>query len=234
MELLEKAKKYIDIKKFIKLILIFLLFYYSYLFKKIPIFLFNIDKNNISNSERILLMVFAEICNLIILLIIYRKDLIKYVKKMKKNFLKTIDNSFGYYVIGLIGMMVTNILLNILFNGTGAENEKIVQNLINTSPLIMLIDAGIIAPIVEELTFRKTFMDTFKTKWLFILTSGIFFGLLHISENTNNLVDFLYFIPYASLGISFAYMDYKEKSVIPSVIMHMMHNTILILLSILF
>ena len=90
MNLLEKVKKYIDIKNFIKLILVFILFYYSYLFKKIPIFLFNIDKNNISNSERILLMVFAEICNLIILLIIYRKDLIKYVKKMKnkKEFFK--------------------------------------------------------------------------------------------------------------------------------------------------
>ena len=144
------------------------------------------------------------------------------------------DTSFSYYVIGLIGMMVTNILLNTLFKGNGAENEKIVQSLIDTSPYIMLIDAGIIAPIVEELTFRKSFMDVFKTKWLFILTSGIFFGLLHISNNTDTLVDFLYFIPYASLGISFAYMDYKEKSVIPSVIMHMMHNTILILLSILF
>ncbi len=230
--MINKVEKIIDLKKLIKLIIIFIIFYCNKYLKYIPIIILNMKRKNINFETEILLSVFASIVTLIILLIIYRKDLKKYVKEIKNNFYKKIDKSFKYYLLGLLGMIITNIIVTNVFKGSGAGNEKLVQEMINTLPLLMLIDAGIIAPIIEELVFRKAFMDAFKNKWLFILLSSTIFGLLHVISIADNLIDYLYFIPYTSLGIALAYMDTKENNVIPSIIMHMGHNTFLIILSI--
>ena len=103
--------------------------------------------------------------------------------------------------------------------------------MIDVAPIIMLITAGIIGPINEELIFRKCFKNILKNKWFFILISGIVFGYLHVS-GANSLNQFLYIIPYSSLGIAFATTYYKTNTVFSSIFVHMLHNTILTLISI--
>lgn len=228
-----KSNKYININNLIKLILLFILFYFSKLFQYIPIIILNINTKKIMPETRILLNLFSNLVLLVILLIIYRKALKNYFKKMKKNLFKTLDNSLKYYLLGVFGMIITNLLIAFLFKETGADNEKIVQSMITSSPYIMFLTAGIIGPIIEELVFRKAFMDAFTSKWLFILTSGFIFGTMHVIGTSSTLFGYLYLIPYASLGLSFAYMDYKEDNILPSIMMHIVHNSLLITLSIL-
>ena len=105
--------------------------------------------------------------------------------------------------------------------------------MITTLPILMLINAGIIAPIIEELTFRKAFKNVFQNKWVFILSSGLIFGGLHVITSFSTPLELLYIIPYSSLGISFAYMYYKTNTIYTSISMHIIHNTVLTLLSIL-
>ena len=135
-------------------------------------------------------------------------------------------------MIGLVGMMISNILIMTIFKSGGANNEQAVQNMINIAPLLMIIDAGIIAPIIEEILFRKTFKNVIKSKLTFILIAGIFFGYLHVASATT-LSQFIYIIPYSSLGISLAMMYAKTDTVFTSICMHALHNTILTLFSIL-
>lgn len=226
-----KINKYINYKNLIKLVILFCLFYFSKLFQYIPIIIFNINLEKISDQTVILLSTFSNLCLLTILLIIYRKDLKEYAKKIKKNIFKSLDNSLKYYLLGVLGMMVTNILITLIFSGNGSDNEQLVQSMITASPYIMLLNAGILGPIIEELVFRKAFIDCFKTKWLFILTSSIIFGTMHVISTATTLSGYLYLIPYACLGLSFAYMDYQEKNILPSIGMHMIHNSILVILS---
>lgn len=228
-----KLNKYINVKNLIKLIILFFLFYFSKIFQYIPIIIFNMNIKTLTPEIKILLNLFSHLFLLVILLIIYRKDLKEDFKKMKKNIFKTLDNSIKYYLLGILGMIVSNILIAVLFKENGADNERLVQNMITSAPYIMLITAGIIGPIIEELIFRKTFMDAFKSKWLFILTSGFIFGSMHVIGTSSNLIGYLYFIPYASLGLSFAYMDYEENNIFPSIIMHIIHNSLLVMISIL-
>lgn len=228
-----KLNKYINIKNLIKLIILFLLFYFSKIFQYIPIIIFNMNIKTLTPEVKILLNLFSHLFLLVILLIIYRKDLKVYFKRMKKNIFKTLDNSLKYYLLGILGMIITNLLIAFLFKESGADNERLVQNMITSSPYIMLITAGIIGPIIEELIFRKAFMDAFKSKWLFILLSGLIFGAMHVIGTSSNLSGYLYLIPYASLGLSFAYMDYEENNVLPSIIMHIIHNSLLVMISIL-
>ncbi len=97
----------------------------------------------------------------------------------------------------------------------------------------MFITAGILAPIVEELTFRKAIGGIFKNKWLFCFISGLIFGLLHVLGNASSWYEYLYVISYGGLGFFFAYAYQETGTIFTSISMHMLHNSLLILLSVL-
>ena len=104
--------------------------------------------------------------------------------------------------------------------------------MISALPWAMLIDAGLLAPFTEEIVFRKSFRNVFGKGKLFVLLSGLVFGGLHVISATNP-IGYLYIIPYSCLGIAFALMYNKTDSIYASIFMHMFHNTVLTLLSIL-
>lgn len=225
-----KINKFINVKELLKGILIFILFYFSSLFQLIPITLFNIKR---TTSNSIILSTFSNICLLIILIIIYRRELIKEFKLFKKNLLENLDTGIKYWLIGLLVMMISNIIITYILGLNQAQNEQAVQKMINKMPIMMLITAGFIAPITEEITFRKTFKNMFLNKYLFIILSGLVFGSMHVITSYSNPLELLYIIPYGSLGMAFAAMYYKTDTIYTSISMHMLHNTILTLVSIL-
>lgn len=212
---------------------VILIFWYSIFWQYLAVFLLHIDSNNLTNTTQVLLSTFASIMTMILLILIYRKDLKKDFSKFKKDFGSYLDIGFKYWFIGLSVMLISNFILNFVFKTGGANNEKAVQEMINTIPAVMLLTAGFIGPFNEEIVFRKTLKDIFKNKWLFALVSFILFGGAHVVSSATCLLDYLYIIPYGALGASFALADYEADNVWPSIVMHMMHNTILVLISIL-
>lgn len=216
----------------VKGIAVFFLFYYSAYIQLIPIALFNLDVHNISDSLNVLLSCFSNIVLAIILWFIYRKELKKEWDIFKSNTLENVDTMVKYWVIGLVCMMASNILINMIFKTGQAENEQAVQNMITALPWAMLIDAGILAPFIEEIVFRKCFKNVFKKGLVFVLISGLVFGGMHV-VTSSSIVGYLFIIPYSCLGISFALMYDKTNSVFTSVFAHMLHNTLLTLISIL-
>lgn len=218
------------LKRIGKLLLIFCLFECSRYLQLIPIWLFRIKK--ITPEINVLLSCFSNLILLMILFFIYRIDLRKDWKHFKKSFNKSIDSCFKYWFLGLFGMMVSNILINTVLKLGQADNEQIVQSMISTLPIVMLINAGIIAPIIEELLFRKAFKDAIQSKWKFIIISSLVFGFMHVVVATS-FIDLIFFIPYTCLGLAFAYMYCDTDSIFTSILAHMLHNTILILISIL-
>lgn len=230
---MEKIKNKISFKQVLQSLFVFLLFYYSSYFQLIPILIFNLDLDKINNAAKIYLSMFSNIMVIGTLFFIYRKSLLLEWKKFKTKFLQNIDVGFRYWFLGLMGMSISNIIITFLLKGGGATNEKMVQDMITTLPFIMLLNAGILAPILEELTFRKAFREALPNKWIFILASGLVFGGLHVITSFQTPLELLYIIPYSSLGVAFAFMYDKTDTVFTSIIMHMIHNTVLTLLSIL-
>ena len=129
-------------------------------------------------------------------------------------------------------MMLSNFILTFFFKSGGANNEKIVQKLISSLPWLMAIDAGVIAPFNEEIVFRKTLKDIFDNKYIFVFLSVLLFGGAHVFSSAETVLDYLYIIPYGALGGAFACTYYKTNTIFPSMFMHMIHNTVLVLLSI--
>ena len=212
-------------------LLTFLIFYFSSYFQVIPIALFGIDVNNYTTGDLAIVNTFTDLILVLILVILYFKELKKEFKAFKDSWKLSMDTAFKYWFIGLMIMCISNIAIGIITNLNTSSNEAAVQTLVNSTPYLMLFTAGILAPIAEELTFRKGVSKIFKNKWVYATASGLIFGLLHVI-GSGNILEYLYVIPYGSLGFFFALTYYDTKSIYPSIIMHAIHNSALILLSI--
>ena len=221
-----------DYKPLIKLSLVLLLFYTSSLFSIIPIYLFNIDINNCNTTLYNILRILPNIGQALVLFFMYKKEIANDFKNFRKNFGQYSDIAIKYWIIGFIIMFITNMIIANITPSKIATNEEGVREIIKAIPLVSVVILGFVAPFSEEIIFRKSFKDAIKTKWVFILTSGFVFGLLHVITSFDYLYDLLYVIPYSSLGIAFALIYYRTNNVFSSIFVHALHNTILVILNI--
>ena len=219
-------------KPVIYLTIVLLIFYCSSLFALIPIALFNIDIETCSDIVYNTLRVIPNIGQAILLIILYRKVIKKDLLDFKKNFGEYSDIAIKYWILGFLGMMVSNFIINIYSPVEMAANEQGVREIIDAVPILSLFSICLFAPVAEELIFRKSFKDCFNNKWLFVLISGFAFGFLHVIGSFGSLYELLYIVPYASLGIAFAMIYHKTNNIFSSIFVHCMHNTILVLLNI--
>ena len=225
----EDFKKY---KYIIKAILIFIFSYFvlDYAFSYT---LYYLRVKELSGPMLVILNALKNIILLFILFLIYRKDLIRDWDKFRANVFDNLDEGIKYWFLGLVGMVASNLIINFVFKGGQAGNEQAVQDYIKYLPWLMLINVGFLGPMVEELVFRKTFKDAIKNKWLFIIISGLIFGGMHVVGSYTGLVDLLFIIPYSCLGFAFAAAYYNTDTIFTSITLHMIHNTILTVTSIL-
>ena len=225
----EDFKKY---KYIIKAILIFIFSYFvlDYAFSYT---LYYLKVKELSGPMLVILNALKNIILLFILFLIYRKDLIRDWDKFRANVFDNLDEGIKYWFLGLVGMVASNLIINFVFKGGQAGNEQAVQDYIKYLPWLMLINVGFLGPMVEELVFRKTFRDAIKNKWLFIIISGLIFGGMHVVGSYTTITDLLFIIPYSCLGFAFAAAYYNTDTIFTSITLHMIHNTILTVTSIL-
>ena len=213
-------------------ILIFLLFNYSWIFQLIPVLAFNLDVENISDKTSVMLTSFSSLCLAISLFFIYRKCIIDEFKKFKNKFWDNFDIGVKCWFFGLLAMIIFNTLIVKVFSGGGAANEEAVQSMISTLPWLMLINAGFLAPFNEEFVFRKSIKSVFTNRWFYAGVSGLLFGLAHVLGQTTVWTDWLYILPYGSLGFAFAISYDKTDSIFTPILFHTIHNVVLIIISI--
>lgn len=220
-------------KIILRSLFIFIFFELSKYLQWIPVKIFNMDLSKITISTKALLTLFSSFIVLIIIFLIYMKDIVKDFKKFKNNFLKCVDTATKYWFLGLGIMISSNIILNLFLKAGGANNEQAVQSLISGAPWLMLILTGVIAPFNEEFVFRKALKDPIKSKWLFVITSALLFGGAHVISSATTFLDYMYIIPYGALGGAFALAYYDTDTIFSSIFMHMVHNTVLTIISVL-
>ena len=136
-------------------------------------------------------------------------------------------SQFNYWFIGVVIMIISNMIISYFNNGGTSNNEESIRIFLEKSPVVAVIGIAILGPVIEELVFRKSFKDVFKNKWVYLFSSGIIFGALHvIMSPINSFVDYLYLIPYCSMGIAVAYMYYDTDNIMTSITMHIFHNSL--------
>ncbi len=161
-----------------------------------------------------------------ILVLIYFPELKKEFNLFKSNVGNSFDNGFKYWLIGLLIMLISNVILNyFVFKGNIAANEELNRQAILNNPLwYTVLSVGFLAPIMEELIFRKALDKVFNHAIFYCFFSGFFFGFAHVLADLSSALNLLYIIPYGSLGFVFALMDKKTNTVFTSMLMHSIHN----------
>ena len=227
---MEKTKKIFNNNIF-RFIVVCLVFYYGRYTQYIPIYLFNLKKGTVNSS--LILSLFSNAVEFLFLLWFFRKDLKVDFSKFKKNIKSNLDIGFKYWVIGVLLMFFSNLLIISILPNIDSQNEVMVQKMIDSMPWVMFINTAILGPFIEEMVFRRGFRLIIKNKWTFVLISGLVFGLMHIIFSFSNVYEFVLMFPYAFVGCSYALSYYETDSIFTPITMHMLHNGILTLLSIL-
>ena len=167
-----------------------------------------------------------------IIFIMFEDELKKAWIDLKKNHMSYFSKNLKYYLIGLIIMMSSNLLINLL-GGDLAQNETSIRDQFQFAPIFTFISGVFLAPILEESIFRLGFRNMIKNNYLFIIISGLVFGSLHLLAGVDMHLLFLYLLSYSSFGIIFAYIFVKTNNIFVSTGFHLMHNGILMSLQVL-
>ena len=119
------------------------------------------------------------------------------------------------YTSNLVGTMITMIIG--VLKGTPVNND-LIEVATNTNLLTNFIYMVILAPILEELIFRKLIVDKTRRygEGIAILLSGLMFGLFH-----GNLSQFMY---ACVIGFLFAFIYVRTGNIKISILMHAIIN----------
>ena len=162
----------------------------------------------------------------LLLILIFYKELKREFALFKNSIKKMLSKGFKWYFLGICLLIAINLVLTTKLGGI-SDNEIGVREYIYNHPLLALMSVMIIAPLSEEIIFRKSVMRTTNNKYIGSIISGVLFGLAHVISYVGaDPVKLLYLLPYAALGFVFAMMDYENKNLFPSVAYHSIHNTV--------
>ncbi len=224
-------------KNTIKGLIVFLLFFTFNYLSDIPFKLLKIDINSINIWIKQIYLILFQLVNVFILFCIYKKELKDKFKDFKSNYKKYFNENIKYWLFALAIMYASNLIIGMLkYRLTGSittsANEESIRQTLTQAPLYTFIAAAIIAPIIEELTFRKSLRNIFRSKTLFIILSSFIFGGLHVFNADTTLFDLLYLIPYCAPGVAFAIILVKTDNIFNTISLHFIHNAILMILQI--
>lgn len=217
-------------KELIKGIIMFLLFFILPLL--LQLIFYNYIKNG-SNIVKSIILLIIEIINFLIFVFMYKNEFKNKFKDLKKNFSKDIDIMIKYYILGIIIMIVTNLIINIFILKGIASNESANRTLISVLPIYAIPTIVFFGPIVEEIAFRLTFKNVIKKEIPYVIITTLLFAAAHVFNSASNISDILYIIPYASIGAALGIICYKTDNPLCNIIVHILHNTLTLLLLIL-
>lgn len=155
----------------------------------------------------------------------------KKLKKLKWHILTWVVVGFiAIYLLNFFNALYSQLFQKIFNYAPSAQNQDSVVSFLKKTPVMMTITAVILAPVVEELIFRKSIIGLFKNKKIGVVVAVASFALIHLIPEIIAL-DFLgllhnifsYLLP--SIALTFVYMKSNKNIYIPMSI-HMLSNLI--------
>lgn len=131
---------------------------------------------------------------------------------------------FGVFLAFFAQGVAASIEMYILGIEPGSENTMQIMEIARANALFILIPA-IIAPILEEIIFRKiVFGSLYKRMNFFLaaLLSALIFGVVHM--------DLTHLLLYTAMGFVFAFLYVKTKRIIVPIIVHAGMNSFVVLM----
>lgn len=175
----------------------------------------------------------AHILGIILFVILYKQIIKNDSSNFKKNWWKYII----VVIIGFVLLYISNILLEKVYDALGFEGEtsqnqqSIIDALSGSTKYFVLLYTIILAPIFEEIVFRKLFFTVLKkfTKlpsWAIVLIISAVFAFIHVSD-----IESLKFFPQyfvLAIIITTSYAITKEN-IFVSTGLHFLNNLVAVI-----
>ncbi len=151
------------------------------------------------------------------LFFIYDKDRTDFFRKLgipgdlKRNLL--------FFVGGMVALFAALIVLTLALNYLHLNDEANVAAVANELPLSVLLLAVVLAPFSEELFFRGLLSSRFG-----VVLSAIAFAVVHVAYGSVTEIAGVFFI-----GLILALIFKKSGSILPCIAIHMVYNTMSII-----
>ena len=160
------------------------------------------------------------------------KNMLNCIKKIEKGNIKTIFSILGIMILFTFFYNLLITVLGVSAAGGNANQVNVVE-LIMGSPVLAFISMIILAPILEEVTYRYFVyggIAKYNRKWAIIL-SGFIFMCVHatasFAQQTDNLFRELILLPpYMFSGMALAYAYDKTSNLAVSISIHALNNLI--------
>jgi membrane protease YdiL (CAAX protease family) len=110
----------------------------------------------------------------------------------------------------------------------GSENTELIVEIAEATPLFMIVVA-VVAPILEEIIFRKVIFGSLYKKYNFFISafiSALAFALVHL--------DYTHLIIYFAMGVTFSYLYVKTKRLLVPIVAHVAMNSLVLLVQVIF
>lgn len=229
---MEKVKNYITNS----LIGVTIVLFYFYFNDILLLFLnyIGIKPSNFSIINQVIYLLSVTIFMLFTMILIYHKEIKKDFINFKNNFKEYFSKYNKYWLIMIFLMTISSGFVSIFTNGI-SQNETLIRNTMKSNIpyfIYTCISCSLIAPIMEEIVFRKSIKKIIPIKYLFIIISGIIFGSMHVLDLAENLFDYLYILPYSIPGFVLAYTYEKSNNIFVPIGIHFFHNTVLLIIQI--
>ena len=200
----------------------------------IPVSIFmyqGINLEDLTDSNTIsAVMVSQAISNVIpivISVVLLRRLLLSELIDFKNN----LKRSITIVLLGISGIYFANIILSIIYsllNVTGdSENQQIIETALS-SPVrpVVIIMILVLAPILEELIFRKFLIGYFKSKqlnpWIPYIISIVVFAAIHMNFTIEDLIFFPAYLVLSAV-ITLAY-KYSGNNIYVAILVHFLNN----------
>ncbi len=179
----------------------------------------NYEKYSVYISFGLIVLTVDCICFPLIYLLTMKmpKGEVKHEKFHFGHFLLCVLCMYGLIGVGAILGMIVHTPLSAPFEDP-EETNALVKLMMNSNFFVRLLVVGILAPIFEELIFRKVLIDhtIIHGELPAILLSGLMFGLFHGNFQQSFFTCFI--------GCLFAYVYIKTGKIIYTILLHMTVN----------
>ena len=152
-----------------------------------------------------------------------------------RNFLKNVQIGVVGYLAAIPAILLVLLILSYTAQKFSYEPpvQPVVQIYLKEQGknylLFFTLFVALVGPLIEEIFFRgftyRAFRQKFGVRWALVASSSIFAGL-HMS--------LIAFFPIFLLGFFLAYLYENTGSLVPSMTVHMMHNLIMVLMTLVF
>ncbi len=168
--------------------------------------------------------VFSFIVGLIIVLLLMKPDMQKVSHRNASPWgIAILWSIVGVFMAFSAQFIAVAIEMEVFGIKPGSENTKQIMDISRNFPIFILIPA-ILAPILEEIIFRKIIFGSLYKRTNFLIAalgSAFIFGIIH-GEPEHILI-------YASMGLVFAFLYVQTKRIMVPIIVHMAMNSITVI-----